>query len=359
MNKYINIAKNFGIEFKNIAKNENGNINDTFIVTDKFDKKYILQEINTYVFPNVDKLMDNIIKVTEFQRERIKLNGGDTERECINLLKCGDKHYFRTEEGSCWRMYIFIENTNTYQIVENPLHFYNAGIAFGNFQKILCDFPAHELYETIPDFHNTRIRFNNLLKAAEEDIAGRRKEIQNLIDFVLKREHYVDRITNKLEHEIIPYKVTHNDTKFNNVLIDNDTGKGICVIDLDTIMPGSALYDFGDAIRFGTNTAKEDEEDLSKVTMDLYLYEMFTKGYLESLNGTITKAEKDELAFSAILMTLECGMRFLTDYLNGDKYFVIRYKKQNLNRTKTQFKLVTEMEKNFSKMKEIIKKYSN
>ena len=325
--------------------NENGKIN-----------RFILQKINTSLFKSVDELMSNITLVTEFNRERIKNRGGNPDRESLTVIKtkAGDS-YFRREDGECFRVFIFIENTVAYQTVTRPKDFYYSAIAFGNFNKLLAEFDASKLYEILPDFHNTKKRYENFLKALEKDEFDRAKDCQKEIEFIKARTHYYGKIVDMLESGEMPLKVTHNDTKLNNVLLDDKTGEPVAVIDLDTIMPGSVCYDFGDSIRFGCNPCQEDEKDLSKVNFRLDLYKMYLEGFLEALGNSITDIEKQNLAFSSILMTIECGMRFLTDYLSGDTYFRTHREGQNLDRARTQLKLVSDMEKVFEEMNSLIK----
>ena len=339
-----------------------GHINETFlaVLSDGGKEiKYIVQKINTRLFKDVDKLMHNIVSVTEFARKRIKENGGDPMRESLTVVMTKDgKPYFYDEESKgTFRVYVFITDAVAYQIVEKPEHFYQSALAFGNFANLLAEFDASTLYEILPDFHNTEKRFNDFLGAVERDKCQRAAAVRKEIDFFLERKEYAKRIVELLRDKKMPLKVTHNDTKLNNVLLDAKTDKYLSVIDLDTIMPGSICYDFGDSIRFGCNTAAEDEKDLSKVNFDINLFETYAKGYLEALGDGVTAIEKDNLAFGAILMTYECGMRFLSDYLDGDVYFRVHREGHNLDRARTQIKLVLDMEKCFDKMKEIINGY--
>ncbi len=334
-----------------------GHINDTYLVTCE-GRKYILQRMNHHVFQHPEQLMSNIVKVTEHLKKKIVENGGDPLRETLTVIPTKDqKSFFVTPDGNYFRMYYFIEKAKTYQVVEKPVHFYNAAKAFGRFQKLLNDFPADELYETIPNFHHTQKRFEALKKAIAENKAGRKAEVESEIAFALEREKDVSVLVDLIAEKKIPLRVTHNDTKFNNIMIDDETNEGICVIDLDTVMPGSLLYDYGDSLRFGTNPVSEDEKDLSKVYMDVELFEQFSKGFIEEMGDTLTETERQFMPFSAKLMTFECGIRFLTDYLEGDHYFKIHYPEQNLDRTRTQFKLVADMEQKMEQMKEIVAKY--
>lgn len=357
------IIENFKVQGK-IIKVEpygNGHINTTFLIEcddNGIINRYIMQKINTNVFPNVDGLMNNILSVTSYLKERIIENGGDPDRETLNLILTLDgKSYYKCDEGA-YRIYKFIEDTIALQIAEDKKVFEGAGYAFGNFINLLNDFDASGLFEVIKNFHNTADRFQKFINAVDKNIVGRVSSVQEEIDFVLKRSAICDSIVSLLESKTLPMRVTHNDTKLNNVLICERTGEPTCVIDLDTIMPGSLLYDFGDAIRSGCNTGLEDEPDLSKVGFDIGLYESFTKGFMTGIGNCITPVERDLLSLGAIMMTFECGMRFLTDYLEGDVYFKTHYPEHNLVRCHTQFKMVSDMESIRDKMDDIARKYS-
>lgn len=341
-----------------------GHINDTFLLVFKTEVtkelKVILQRMNKEVFENPVELMENIVGVTSYLRERIIENGGDPERETLNVLPAVDgKLYYLDSLGDYWRSYKFIDHATSYDQVENPDDFYQSAVAFGNFQRLLADYPAQTLHETIKGFHDTKARFEVFKKVVEEDVMGRAKEVQKEIRFVLDREEIADFFCELLEKGELPLRVTHNDTKLNNIMIDDETGKGICVIDLDTVMPGLAMNDFGDSIRFGASTAAEDEQDLSKVSCSMELFDQYAKGFIEGCNGKLTEKEIELMPMGAKTMTFECGMRFLTDYLQGDTYFKIHREKQNLDRCRTQFKLVEDMEQKWYTMQEIVKKYSN
>lgn len=334
-----------------------GHINDTYL-SNACEPRYILQRINHNVFKRPQDVMENIVRVTAHLKKKIIEEGGDPKRETLNLVRTHDgEPYYVTAKGDYFRMYEFIEGAQTYEIVEEPIHFYNAAKAFAKFQQRLADFPAEKLHETIPSFHDTTVRFQQLKDAIANDKAGRLKDVQAEVEFALAREKDASVIVDAIKEGTVPLRVTHNDTKYNNIMIDDKTGLGICVIDLDTVMPGSLLYDYGDSLRFGTNPADEDEKDLSKVYCDLNLFEMFTKGYMEELKDVMTPREKELMPFSAKLMTYECGIRFLADYLNGDTYFKTKYPEHNLDRCHTQFKLVQDMEEKEELMKEIVKKY--
>lgn len=359
---FKNIMANFTVEGTLVSceRYGEGHINETYLaVMENKGKKtnYILQKINSNLFTDVDKLMNNIRLVTEFNRKKITERGGNPDRESLTIIYAKDgKPYYKNSDGY-FRLYVFITDAIAYQVVEKPEHFYQSAVAFGNFANLLAEFDATKLFEVLPNFHNTEKRFKDFENSLKADKMGRAKDVKAEIDFYLERKDYCGRIVNLLKSGEMPTKVTHNDTKLNNVMLDAVTGNYVAVIDLDTIMPGSICYDFGDSIRFGCNPAKEDEKDLSKVNFDINLFETYAKGYLTALGKGATQIEKDNLAFGAILMTYECGMRFLCDYLDGDVYFRTVREGQNLDRTRTQIKLVKDMEKVYDKMCDIIKKF--
>lgn len=335
-----------------------GLINATYLVETDRKEKYILQKINTFVFKNPDKLMENIVGVTKHIRDKIKEAGGDYKRENLNFLPCNSgEYYFRDENDGAWRMYIYVDDALTYNKPKNNDTFRSAGHSFGRFMKLLADYPAATLHETINNFHYTPARYENFLKAVEADIKGRKSVCEKEIQFTIDRKTDTHKLTDLITEGVLPLRVTHNDTKLNNVLFDINTDKSICVIDLDTIMPGLSLYDFGDSIRSGANMAAEDEADLSKVGIDLTLFEAFVDGYLSETAKSLCDAELDNLAFGAKLMTFECGMRFLTDYLEGDVYFRTTHEEHNIVRARNQFKLVEDMEKHMDEMNAIVMKY--
>lgn len=341
-----------------------GHINDTFLLTfeigDMGDMRVILQRMNGEIFKDPVEVMENIVGVTDYLRERILENGGDPERETLNIIPAKDgKAYFVDSKGEYWRSYKFITDAGSYDRVERPEDFYESAVAFGNFQRLLADYPAGTLHETIKGFHDTRARFEAFRQAVERDACGRASSVQKEIDFVFDREDVADVFGELQRNGEIPLRVTHNDTKLNNIMIDNTTRKGICVIDLDTVMPGLAMNDFGDSIRFGASTAAEDEMDLNKVSCSMELFEIYVKGFLEGCAGSLTPKEVELLPMGAKVMTYECGMRFLTDYLEGDHYFKIHREGHNLDRARTQFKLVADMEKKWDTMKEIIRRYGS
>lgn len=349
------IAKKFRLEI-DCEPYGNGHINDTYIINNA--PRYILQRINSDVFTKPEEVMENIEAVTGHLRKKIAAAGGDVRRETLTLIQTDDgRSFYKADENNYFRVYRFIENAVSYDRVENPIQFYNAAKAFGKFQNMLSDFPADRLHETIKKFHDTRSRFEAFCQSVKADVCGRAKYVGPEIEFVLSRESDCGVIVNAIADGSVPVRVTHNDTKLNNVMLDSRTGEGVCVIDLDTVMPGSLLYDFGDAVRFGASSGDEDETDLSKIYMSEELFEQFSRGFLEETASVMTDAEKELLPFSAKLMTLECGMRFLTDYLNGDTYFKIHRENHNLDRARTQLKLVKDMEDKADTMRKIVDKY--
>ena len=337
-----------------------GHINDTFLMTlrkdDGSEGRVIMQRMNDAIFTQPEELMENILNVTSYLREVIIKNGGDPERETLNVIRTKEgKPYFIDSEGNYWRTYVFIEGARTYDQVESADDFYQSAVAFGNFQRLLADFPAETLHETIKGFHDTKARFEVFKKAIADDVCGRAASVKDEIDFYLEREDVANVFGNLLEKGEIPLRVTHNDTKLNNVMLDDETRRGICVIDLDTVMPGLAMNDFGDSIRFGASTAAEDEKDLDKVWCDMDLFAAYTKGFLEGCGGKLTAKEIELLPMGAKVMTYECGMRFLTDYLQGDVYFKTHREGHNLDRTRTHIKLIKDMEDKWDRMHEIVR----
>ena len=359
------VAKHFQFEghLIRIEPWGNGHINDTYLLTFAIGKmgsiQVILQRINKNVFPKPEEVMENMMNVTSHLHKKILENGGNPYRETVNIIPALDnKPYYKETEHDYWRATMFISDATSYDVAESVEDFYQSAVAFGKFQSLLADFPAEELHETIKNFHNTKSRFINFKKAVEEDVAGRAKDVMEEIQFVLDHEKDACYFTELIEKQEVPIRVTHNDTKLNNIMIDNKTHKGICVIDLDTTMPGLAMYDFGDSIRFGASTGEEDEKDLSKVSCSMELFEAYTKGFIEGCAGKLTEREIELLPMGAKVITYECGMRFLTDYLQNDVYFKTSRKEHNLDRARTQFKLVSDMEKKWGQMQNIVKKYN-
>ena len=337
---------------------KSGNINSTcMLIYDDTGKthKYVLQRINHVVFKNMEGLMNNISKVIEHIGEKLDRNDPEYERKFLNFVKTKDGDYlYFDENGNYWRAYIYVDNTTAHDSISDPTLFYEAGRGFGTFQCDLVDFPVDELVEIIPNFHNTKARFFDFVAAVAKDSAGRVAELEEEIDFFFDRRKMMSKIVDMIDAGEIPVRVTHNDTKMNNILIDNDTHKAVCVIDLDTVMPGSVLYDFGDAIRYGASTAAEDEPDTSKITLDMELFKLFTKGFLEDTAGLFTKREIELLPLGVKIMTCELAMRFLTDYIDGDVYFKTKYPEHNLVRARAQMKLLLEVEKKYDEMVEYV-----
>ncbi|MCI8304281.1 MAG: aminoglycoside phosphotransferase family protein [Lawsonibacter sp.] len=355
-------AFDFGAPVVGAIRYGQGHINDTFVVhtqpEDRCCRRFILQRMSAAAFKRPDQLMDNIIGVTEFLGREIIQHGGDRSREAMEVIRPKNgADYYTDSQGGAWRLYPFVEGTICHQAADSPELFASSGRAFGRFQQLLKDYPAETLYETIPNFHNTEDRLVKFKAAAAEDKLGRAAECQPEIDFVLARAQDCSVALNAMREGRLPLRVTHNDTKLNNVLMDETTGVGMCIIDLDTVMPGLVIYDFGDSIRFGANHCAEDETDLSKVTLDLELFKVYTAAFLDGTGGSLTDAEIEYLPWGAKLMTLECGIRFLTDYLVGDEYFHISRERQNLDRARTQFKLVADMEAHWAELEAIVSQY--
>lgn len=341
-----------------IIKYGQGHINDTYRVTTKLEdgqsRRYILQRINHSIFKEPVKLMDNIKGVTEHIRRKIRLQGGNPEKECLHVVNTKEGSPYLLDKGLYFRCYDFIEGARTYQQVDGPMDFHKSGQALARFQELLSDYDGRTLHETIADFHNTERRFTDFRKTVEEDPLGRASACRKEIDFFLERKDDTRIINGLILQGALPIRVTHNDTKYNNVMIDDETREAVCLVDLDTVMPGVSLYDFGDSIRSGATTAMEDEKDLSKVSFDLSLFRAYTKGYLSS-SDFLTETEKSYLPFSAKIMTYECGMRFLKDYLEGDIYYKIGHEHHNLDRARNQMKLVLDMERDYQQMIEIVR----
>lgn len=334
----------------------NGHINDTILLRLKEEDascgKVILQKINRYVFNKPWELMDNAMRITGHLRKKIAENGGDVSRETLTfLLTLSGESYTVDQSGEYWRLVDFIDGATCYDEVSGEKIFREAARGFGRFQRYLADFPADSLYETIPHFHDTRSRFINLMNAAvceaalrTEDSSSRAEKAAYEINFYKEREHYADFETEEFKKGNLKLRVTHNDTKLNNVMIDDKTGKALCVLDLDTVMPGFAINDFGDAIRFGASTAAEDEKDLSKVELSVSMYRAFEEGFLEEIGDSLTDSELKLMPAGARNIIFEQGMRFLTDYLMGDVYFKVAYPEHNLVRARTHIKLLQEVE---------------
>lgn len=328
-----------------------GHINVTYLVVTDTKEQYILQQINHHIFKNVDELMENIVAVTDHLKKK-----NPDPRAVLQVIRTNDgASYFHHEaDDTYWRVYWYVSNSVCLQAAESLEDFRQSAVAFGEFQEQLQDFPAATLHESIPNFHNTVDRYRIFRETLKADPMGRAKDVQKEIQFVLDREKEAGTIVNLLKSGELPLRVTHNDTKLNNVMLDADTHKALCVIDLDTVMPGSSLYDYGDSIRFGAASAPEDEKDLNKMEMRLDLFETYTKAFMKACPG-LTPLERELLPMGAKLMTLECGVRFLTDYLDGDHYFAVHREGHNLDRARTQFKLVADMEAKWTEMQNIVK----
>lgn len=346
------LAKRFCIEGSLVGceKHGCGHINRTFLVTTDAGRRYLLQSINMRVFPDVAALMDNIARVTRYIAAR-----SETPERCLTIIPTRDgADYLTDAQGACWRMFAFLENSLCLQTAETNADFYESGVGFGAFQCVLADFPAHTLHETIADFHNTPVRYAQLHAAAKADPLGRLASVSREMDYALSQEASAGVLQQMRDDGTLPLRVTHNDTKLNNVMFDAATRKAMCVIDLDTVMPGLVAYDFGDAIRFGASTAVEDERELDKVGLDMKLYEAFARGFLSAC-PPMSAAEIDSLAEGARLMTLENGIRFLADYLLGDVYYSIDRPEHNLDRARTQFKLLAEMNARMDEMRAVVR----
>ena len=336
----------------------NGLINHTFRIRCEDGSLYTLQKINTNVFRDPVSLTDNIVGVCPFMKEKIAAQGGDITREVVRPVPTHEgSYYYESEQDGFWRIHHYIDDARGYDSAEKPGLLHEAAYAFGLFQRRLGDYPAETLHETIKDFHNTDARYAAFEEALRKDAAGRADALKPELDILVRRKEYASAITSRLANGTLPTRVTHNDTKLNNVLIDDATGKGLCVIDLDTVMPGSLLYDFGDAIRFACNHSAEDDPDVSNIWLDLSLYEEYVSGFLRGVGDAITPEEKALLPLSAFVLTYELALRFMTDYLNGDVYFKVAYEEHNLVRTRAQIKLMEDMLVKLDDMKAITEKY--
>ena len=327
-----------------------GHINQTYLVVTDSGRRYILQRLSRAAFHDIPALMKNVAAVTAFLAQR-----SAEARSCLHLIPTADGAlWYRDAEGEYWRIYDFIEDSLCLQTPETPEDLYQSGVAFGSFQSMLHDFPAETLSETIPNFHNTPDRYRIFHETLRADPLGRAASVRREIDFLLEREAEAGRLLEMRARGELPLRVTHNDTKLNNVMLDRETRRALCVIDLDTVMPGLVAYDFGDSIRFGASTAAEDERDLDRVGLDLGLYRRFAEGFVPAC-GALTAAEIETLPLGAKLMTLECGLRFLTDYLDGDHYFSVARPDHNLDRARTQFKLVADTERRWDEIQTLMR----
>ncbi len=348
-------AFDFATEVRSIDECKIGHINSTFFV-ECADGRYVVQRINKSIFKNPAEIMANVVGVTDHIRGKLAQSGGDVQNGTLQFVKSGDRYYHIDEDGEHWRAYRFVDG-NCYQICDTCALFERVGAAFGNFQNQLADYPAATLYEVIPNFHNTAARYEAFEAVVSDDIRERVKNCAEEIAFIRARKDACSFIVDGLASKKFPLRVTHNDTKLNNVIMNKETGEGLCVIDLDTVMPGSLLYDFGDAIRFGASSAAEDETDLDKVYIKTEMFEAFTKGFVTSLTASITREELLALPEAARVITLEQAIRFLTDYLQGDTYFRIHHEGHNLERARNQMKLVADLESKMPLLDAVVKQY--
>jgi hypothetical protein len=351
------IVSHFNIqgEILDFEKNTTGHINDSYLIKIKSPDHpgYFLQWINNDIFNNVEGLMNNICDVTGHLAKKLA-EDKNLAFKVLEVISCNDgKNFYLDPDGQYWRLYSFIDNAHSYNVVENTEIAFEGGKAFGLFMSLLADLPAHRLTVTIPDFHNLEKRLATFNKSVETDKANRLKDVASEIEFVKTRTEQMLSIPSLIKSGKLPMRITHNDTKFNNILFDS-SDHALCIVDLDTVMPGSILFDFGDSIRTGANTANEDEKDLSKVDINLPIYEAYTRGFLKSTLSTLNETEIDNLAFSARFMTFIIGLRFLTDFLDGDTYFRTQYPEHNLIRARVQFRLIEQMELNADKMHQIV-----
>lgn len=360
-NEIKDVIRQFRFEGKYIGAEElhSGNVNNTYRLfyntQDGGKSDYVLQQINTYAFKRPEEVMHNILAVTAHLRRSMLDAGEDPDNRVLTCIPTRTGEFmYRDGQGRYWRAYRYIHSAFAYDRVEKPEHFREAGRAFGEFQRMLSDFPAEDLYDTIPHFHDTRRRFYAFVAAVAEDKVGRVADLEQEIDFFFDRRKRMSRIVRRIEDGRIPLRVTHNDTKINNIMIDEKTGRAVCVIDLDTVMAGSALFDYGDAIRFGASTAAEDEPDTSRISLDLNLFREFTAGFLSEVGDLLTEEEIRCLPLSIETMTCELAMRFLTDYIEGDVYFRVKSPDHNLIRAHAQMKLLEDVESKNEQMHAII-----
>ncbi|MGI8601574.1 MAG: phosphotransferase enzyme family protein [Verrucomicrobiales bacterium] len=358
------VARHFAMpgEFLSAQPCGNGHINDTFEV--RFSQgglpvRYIVQRINHHVFKRPDLVMDNIRRVTEHITRKLRSAGEpEPDRKVLSLISCRDGRLWHQDAaGNHWRGYVYIERARAHDHVDNPRLAEEAACAFGRFQHQLTDLPGGRLGDTIPDFHHTRRRFDTLMHAVSEDRCGRASEVETEIDFCREREWMVDVLLDLQAKSQLPERVTHNDTKINNVMIDTESGRGVCIMDLDTVMPGLVLYDFGDLVRTTTISTAEDEVHSENVHMRLPMFEALVKGYLEGAGSFLTETEIENLGFSGNLITLEVALRFLTDYLEGDHYFKIDRPDHNLDRFRVQAALVKSMEAQEAAMRAVVDRW--
>ncbi len=356
----ITSASHFDVEGEIVHVEEchNGHINRTYFLTYSTGKRYVMQMVNTDIFKKPDEMMENIVGVTEHIRKGYIEQGIDPNRRALNVIWTKSGKWGHVDRRDAyWRMYDFVEDSDCFMQVESAEMFKKVGYAFGRFQMQLKDFDASRLHESIPNFHNTEWRYENLKTAIAENKSGRAHLVADEIKFALDRKDITSYINKGIAEGRLSLRVTHNDTKLNNIMMDRETGEGICVIDLDTVMPGSVLADFGDSIRFGASSAKEDETDLGKVYCRLDMFEAYVEGFICGLEGSLSADEIRALPMGALILTYENGIRFLSDYLDGDTYFRTEYPEHNLDRARNQFKLVSDMEEKMDEMLAIVEKY--
>ena len=351
------ILLNFEIpeSIKDVKPVGTGKINVTYEVICQ-NKRYILQKINADLFNPVEKLMNNISLICDYLKAKLEKTGGDPNRECLTIVKTKTgKSFYKTLNNEYYRVFIFIEGTKSLEVIENEKDFYYTALAYGKFNKLVSDFDASKLYEILPNFHNTPVRYQNLLEAIKNNKSKRLNTCEKEINFLKKHEKFYSCITDLLDSKKMPMRVTHNDTKLSNVLLDEKTGEPVCVVDLDTIMPGSWCYDFGDSIRSGCKSGSSDSKEANLINFRMDLFKIYVKGFLEALGKDITEIEKDNLANSAVLITLEQAIRYLSDYLDGDVYYRVNDPLQNLYRCRVQIKLAQDMLNNLEEMKNYVK----
>ena len=362
MDDLIKVAKHFILqgEIRNIKKINKGYINATYKVeTVSFDgviNKYLLQHVNTNVFPDVEALMNNFRLTTEHLAKNLEMPGKHRCGVVQNLYPTVDGKLYYVNDAGVWRVMKYFDHVYSLDIPETPQLFYYAGVSFGRFVKAMSDVEVSKIKEVIPNFHNTKSRYLDLEEAISRNPVNRVAGVKAEIDFIRSNVELFGKISEALEKGIIPTRICHNDCNLNNILFDRDTHLPVAIIDLDTVMPSSPLYDFGDSMRIGTNTAKDDEKDLSKVSCDLGLYEMYARGYIEASGDILTKEELELLPYAALVITSEDGIRFLMDHINGDTYYRIDYPGQNLDRARTQLKLLSDMKEKLPRIREILQK---
>ena len=346
-------------ELVSLDKFGSGLINHSFVMNFSDGKRYLLQKINTDLFKDVDGLMNNIELVTSYLKEKIVECGGDPDRETLTVIKTKDgKPYYLDEDNLAWRVYPFIEDTVCYDIAQSEEQFYKTGLSFGKFQAQLNDFDASQLVEVIEKFHDTRHRYTQFEEALEADVANRAQLVQDEIEFIKTRKDQAYLLYDMLDKKELPLRVTHNDTKLANILLDKETEEGLCIVDLDTIMPGLLLFDFGDSIRSGANTTTEDDPNLDNVQFNMDLFKAYTQGFLDGAKDIMTSNELKYLPWGARIITFEQAIRFFTDYLNGDTYYAVTHENHNLDRTRNQIKLVQEMENHWDEIVSVVDELS-